>query len=234
MQQFAFSSKFTACIIVDLCIAKHNYRQIASAQVFFVPIFLCESIMHCIPCSSGVTWAVGLLGKAFPGPLVAVAFVALNSLQGLLIFVFSVLMSQRCRARLNRELSTRSVGRRLWDGADGYCFCSKTNSSIWRLMFAQSTNAENQTNRKRRKCPSLFSRGVDGANADVCIKSIFFPANPCRGLPTTLAGLRGSPRGSSGNAGLGGGGGGGMRSTKESTAKGDTTGHGKIRYGIRT
>ncbi len=124
---------------------------------------------------SGVTWAVGLLGKAFPGPLVAVAFVALNSLQGLLIFVFSVLMSQRCRARLNRELSTRSVGRRFWDGADGYCFCSKTNSSIWRLMFAQSTNAENQTNRKRRKCPSLFSRGVDGANADVCIKSIFSP-----------------------------------------------------------
>ncbi len=65
-------------------------------------------------------------------------------------------------------------------------------------------------------------------------KKHFFPANPCRGLPTTLAGLRGSPRGSSGNAGLGGGGGGGMRSTKESTAKGDTTGHGKIRYGIRT
>ena len=34
MQQFVFSSKFTACIIVDLCIAKRNYCQTASAQFF--------------------------------------------------------------------------------------------------------------------------------------------------------------------------------------------------------
>ncbi len=60
-----------------------------------------------------------------------------------------------------------------------------------------------------------------------------FSSTQPRGLPTTLAGLRGSPRGSSGNAGVRGGGG-GMRSTKESTAKGDTTGHGKIRYVIHT
>ena len=46
----------------------------------------------------GATWAVGLVGKIFgAGVGVAAVFVVLNSLQGLLIFVFHVLMGQRCR-----------------------------------------------------------------------------------------------------------------------------------------
>ncbi len=36
-------------------------------------------------------------------------FVVLNSLQGMLIFVFHVLLSQRCRAKVSRELSSRGI-----------------------------------------------------------------------------------------------------------------------------
>jgi len=54
----------------------------------------------------GATWALGLLGKAAVAAVgdedgdghdwgVAVAFVVLNSAQGLLIFVFHVVLSQR-------------------------------------------------------------------------------------------------------------------------------------------
>ncbi len=77
-----------------------------------------------------MTWAVGLVGKAAcPGAAVAVAFVVLNSLQGLLIFVFHVLLSQRCRSRVSRELSSRGILTPSSRGAKGVGHSASYSSS---------------------------------------------------------------------------------------------------------
>ncbi len=57
----------------------------------------------------GVTWAFGLLTKLFfpSSTFLAVSFVVLNSLQGLLIFVFNVVLSPTCRSRVRKEFTSR-------------------------------------------------------------------------------------------------------------------------------
>ena len=55
----------------------------------------------------GFTWVVGVAAKLAPAAKgLAVAFVVLNSLQGVLLFVFHVCLGQRCRTVVTEEVSS--------------------------------------------------------------------------------------------------------------------------------
>ena len=54
----------------------------------------------------GATWAVGILGKINPGLATSVVFIVLNSLQGLLIFLFHVLFGQKCQNLIKNKMDS--------------------------------------------------------------------------------------------------------------------------------
>ena len=59
----------------------------------------------CLVLLLGGTWALGILAKIFPNPGLTIAFVILNGLQGLMIFVFHVLLGRKCRSVIREQVS---------------------------------------------------------------------------------------------------------------------------------
>ena len=55
----------------------------------------------------GLTWIFGLAAKLTSSFELSVLFVVVNSLQGILIFIFTVLLGQRFRTRFRREIDSR-------------------------------------------------------------------------------------------------------------------------------